>query len=93
MFVTWALTAILLSLLSYYYLHRRNKYFERLGISGPPALPVLGNLPDFARVPFGLRVQQWAATYGKVFGVFEGGSPGERAAAWSANRARLLQCL
>ncbi|CAD5228844.1 unnamed protein product [Bursaphelenchus okinawaensis] len=48
-------------------------YWKRLGVSGPQALPILGNLPGIrSHKAYSLKIAEWAKQYGSTFGMQKG---------------------
>ncbi|XP_038077379.1 cytochrome P450 3A24-like [Patiria miniata] len=70
MSITLVLIALIVGLFAWSW-YKRRTYFKTLGLSGPPPLPIVGNMLSYGK---GMHVahEEWTKQYGKTFGVFEG---------------------
>ncbi|XP_033625471.1 cytochrome P450 3A31-like [Asterias rubens] len=51
--------------------YSRRTYYAKLGLKGPPPLPIFGNMFHF-RDGVHIAIQKWTKEYGRVFGIFRG---------------------
>ncbi|XP_071785157.1 cytochrome P450 3A24-like [Asterias amurensis] len=70
MSVTLALIGLIVGLLAWS-TYKRRTYFKTLGLSGPPPLPLVGNILSYGGGMHEAH-QAWRNKYGKIYGVFEG---------------------
>ena len=58
----YAIIVVVVLVLTYFYKRRKT-----LDFSGPPAWPVLGNLPDIEQKRIHVILDNWAKQYGKIY--------------------------
>lgn len=64
------------ALLAYHYYKNVYSYWSKRNVSGPKPLPFVGNLPKIIFSDRFILDTEWRNKYGKVYGVFQGQTPG-----------------